>query len=299
MVGLMSVTGTPLAEQSVDAKYIPQNIVCTFCKSDPPTVAVDSAHFNYHTLDNRFQPFGKILRSDGYVVIANEKAFKKDSLKHIDILVIANAVNERNKENWDLPNYSAFTREEIEALYEWVKNGGSLFLIADHLPWPAAASELASIFGFSFFNGYAEIVDESKQFFSVSDGSLLDHSVLKLQSHSKITKVRGFLGQSFLIPPDAMPILKFKKPTISWMPSESWNIEDTTPNFDATGYYQGALMKFGKGRLAIFGEAGMFTAQIVNDNDGEEPWKLGLNADDANQNEQFLLSIMQWLAGKL
>jgi hypothetical protein len=47
------------------------------------------------------------------------------------------------------------------------------------------------------------------------------------------------------------------------MPEKSWKIEDKTPYFDATNYYQGALLEVGKGRIAVFGEAGMFTAQIV------------------------------------
>jgi hypothetical protein len=160
MLLLICVAGVSLAQQHVDVEYVPRNSQCSFCKTDSPTVAVDAAHNNYHTIENRYKPFAKILKSDGYTVITHEQVFTKDSLKPIDILVIANALNEQNKENWDLPNYSAFTREEIKALYEWVKSGGSLFLIADHLPWPAAASELASVFGFSFFNGYAEIVGE-------------------------------------------------------------------------------------------------------------------------------------------
>ncbi len=67
--------------------------------------------------------------------------FSTKSLKQVDILVIANALrSEKNIDNQDLPNFSAFTRKEVEAVFHWVKNGGSLLLIADHLPWPKAAN---------------------------------------------------------------------------------------------------------------------------------------------------------------
>jgi hypothetical protein len=167
------------------------------------------------------------------------------------------------------------------------------------MPWPAAAASanLASIFGFGFSNGYVEITGNSKQFFSISEKSLVAHPILQSNSDDPITEIRGFLGQGFLIPPNALPVLQFVKPSVSWMPAKSWNIDDDTPQFDATGFYQGATLQFGKGRVAVFGEAGMFTAQIVVEEN--ETWKLGLNAEDAAQNEQFLLNIMYWLAGKL
>jgi len=282
------------AQQLVDKNYSPQNSRCYFCNSKAPVVAVDAAHFNYHSIDNRFRPFAKVLRSDGFNVMANQQPFSEQALEGVDVLVIANALNEKNSKNWDLPNYSAFARGEIEALYNWVKQGGSLFLIADHLPWPAASAELASMFGFSFFNGYVEVTDSSEQFFSLEQKSLLAHPILT-SGTKPITQIQGFMGQGFLIPPQAEPLLRFTQPSISWMPAKSWKIEQTTPYFDATGFYQGAVLKFHRGKLAVFGEAGMFTAQVIKEND--TLWKMGLNAEKAEQNEQFLLNIIHWLAG--
>jgi len=43
----------------------------------------------------------------------------------------------------------------------------------------------------------------------------------------------------------------------------------------------------------VFGEAGMFTAQIVTEDN--ETWKMGMNADNALQNQQLLINIMRWL----
>ena len=76
------------------------------------------------------------------------------------------------------------------------------------------------------------------------------------------------------------------------MPAKSWDIHENTPAISVKGWYQGAVLDFHKGRVAVFGEAAMFTAQYVKDNNA---W-FGLKAEGAEQNEQFLLNIMHWLS---
>ncbi len=285
------------ANQRVDDTFIPRVSTCTFCEAEHISVAVDAAHHNFHTVDDRFAPFAKILNADGFSVQSNEQLFSADTLKSLDILVIANALHEKNTENWDRPNLPAFSPQEMTALYNWVTQGGALFLIADHMPWAGASAELASLFGIGFFNGYVEVSGHREQYFTLDDRSLLASPVTTQRKQFNVTKVQGFLGQGFSVPPDAIPVLQFTTPAVSWMPQKSWDINDNTPFFNATGLYQGALLEVGKGKLAVFGEAGMFTAQLVEDKD--EVWKLGLNAESASQNEQFLINIMHWLAGKL
>lgn len=56
---------------------------------------------------------------------------------------------------------------------------------------------------------------------------------------------------------------------------------------------QGAYMKYGKGRIVIFGEAAMFTAQLQGKN------KMGMSTKSASQNAQFLLNTIHWLDGIL
>lgn len=290
------IGGTLHAKQEVDLSFIPKNKTKTFLQNQ--VVLIDEAHNNFHTLEGRYLPFAKVLKSDGYTIKKNIHKFSLKSLKGADVLVIANALNDKNVDNENPPNYPAFTQEEVEAVYHWVKNGGSLLLIADHLPWPKASDSLASIFGFQFSNGYVEVIGSSEQYFEVSDGSLVMHEVLKgLDNTQSITKVRGFMGQGFLIPPRAKPLLVFTKEAIAYLPSKAWEFKDDTPIISATGWYQGATLDFHKGRVAVFGEAGMFTAQIGSDD--EEQWKMGMNAKGAEQNEQFVLNTMHWLSKKI
>ena len=78
-------------------------------------------------------------------------------------------------------------------------------------------------------------------------------------------------------------------------PTTKFRIGSITKQFSVTGWYQGAVMRVGKGRLAVFGEAGMFAAQV----DGPKRVPFGMNTPEAKQNPQFILNVLHWLSGLL
>jgi len=284
------------AQQLGSISFTPKNTTKTFSPAESPLVLLDEAHHNFHTMDGRYQPFVKILRSDGYSVKKNKELFTKESLAGADILIISNALSIKNVKNWSLPNYSAFSRDEIKAVYLWVKNGGSLFLIADHMPFPKAAEDMAAIFGFQFNNGYARDINNKEQLFEKAKGNLIAHSILKGTGlKEEIKSVKAFTGQAFLSPPNAKPLLVFNDSATSRMPTKSWKFTEDTPEISVNGWSQGATLEFDKGRVVIFGEAAMFTAQLR----GKAKIKMGVPAKGAEQNEQFLLNIMLWLSREI
>ena len=298
LFSFLLVFGVAHAEQRVDSDYFPKNKTSYFKGKVSPKVFIDEAHNNFHTFSGRYAPFVKVLESDGYIVKKASDKFSKNSLSKINILVIANPLSDENKSNWSLPNYPAFTRKETESIFHWVKNGGSLLLIADHMPWPKASEDLAAIFGFHFNNGFVEILGKRKQFFSLEDNSLATHPITKgIKPTDSVSKIQGFMGQAFLAPVDAKPLLIFTKPAVSYMPSEPFAIDESTPTIPVTNWLQGATLEFGKGRVAVFGEAGMFTAQVSSE--GDETWTMGFNTEGAEQNERFLLNTMLWLSNEL
>lgn len=75
------------------------------------------------------------------------------------------------------------------------------------------------------------------------------------------------------------------------MPDISWQFEENSPYLSGEGYYQGACLPYGKGRVVVMGEAAMFSAQLAGPNRN----MVGMNAPEAGQNAQFLLNIMHWL----
>lgn len=285
------------AQQVADTSFMPPVPEPAYRTGRGPVVMLDEAHFNFHTAEGRYKPFAELLRRDGYVVKASSLKFSKASLRGGRILVIANPLAERNKSDWSLPTPSAFSDEEVKAVREWVKGGGSLLLIADHMPFPGAAGTLALAFGIRFSNGYA--VDEQKRgpmLFKLSEGSLKDHPITRgRRDAEKITSVATFTGSAFQAGGDAQPLLILGPSVSSAMTSVAGQITNETPRIPVAGWYQGAVLRFGKGRVGVFGEAAMFSAQLAGPNRGP----MGMNAPVAAQNPQFLLNVMHWLSGEL
>jgi hypothetical protein len=73
-----------------------------------------------------------------------------------------------------------------------------------------------------------------------------------------------------------MPVMVFIDGDFSLNPEIAWQFVEETETVSLSGYAQGALLKYEKGRIAVFGEAAMFTAQIIQLPNGDE-FKVGLN----------------------
>jgi hypothetical protein len=287
------------AQQVADPDFKPAVERPAYKQGRGPRVLLDEAHHNFHTATGRYQPFAELLRRDGYVVEASAKPFNRASLKGARVLVIANALAERNVGNWTLPTPSAFTDEEIEAVRAWVRGGGSLFLIADHMPMGGAAQKLGAAFGVRWNNGFAlpEKQGAGTLFFSRADGTLKEQAVTRGRSEAeRIERVATFTGSAFQVESDTVePLLVFGKGVVTLMPQVAWQFTPETPRESVEGWYQGATMRYGKGRVALFGEAAMFSAQLG----GPNRTPLGMNAPEAKQNPQLLLNVLHWLSEKL
>jgi hypothetical protein len=186
------------------------------------------------------------------------------------VLVMANAV-------------APLPTEEVAAVRDWVAGGGSLFLIADHPPFDVAATDLGKVFGVRFSSGVARDPNDSsgRLLFRRADGTLIDHAITK-----GINEVATFTGTSFQVERLSQPLLVFGSDVYSF------NKQNDPNPVSLQDHAQGAVIEFGMGRIAVFGEAAMFSAQIT----GPDRHPIGMNAPIAKQNAQFLLNVMHWLA---
>jgi hypothetical protein len=306
-VALMTVlaVATAEAQQVPDTSYNPPIENPAYAPNSGPVVAIDEAHFNFHTMDGRYKPFATLLQRDGYIVRRSTSKFSAQSLQGIDILVIANPLAESTAAqdpNYRLPTPSAFTDAEIEAVRTWVEGGGSLFLIADHMPWPGATENLAAAFGVRTLNGYAmrEPVNDENFYFRRSNSSevLGNHPITNGRtSAERVSKVVSFTGSAFRVDADrnAQPLLTLGSGVVSIMAERAWTWDSNTRRIPVGGWSQGAVMRAGEGRVAMFGEAAMFTAQLR----GPERIPMGMNAPYAEENYKFLLNVSHWLSGLL
>jgi hypothetical protein len=152
---------------------------------------------------------------------------------------------------------------EAQEIHRWVGGGGSLLLVVDRDSLTAAA-ELASGFGVRFTDSSGTTAR-----FRTADQTLRPHAIARGR-HAKesATSVTTFAGQSISVPATAEPVLAA-----------------------ADGTVHGAVLRLDMGRAAFFGDAALFTAQIV----GPDRRLVGMNAP-SQRNFQFVLNVMHWLS---
>ncbi len=264
-----------------------------------PRVGIDQSHKNFHTKDGRYKPFAALMTSDGFTIAAAPK-FTPNALKGIDILVIANALGD---EDWNKPK-PAFRADECDAVRDWVRAGGALLLIADHAPFGDSAAILAERFGVDMGRGFAADRKNSERnptllVFSVENGLLGDHAIIRGRNgQERVRKVVAFTGQSLSIPKDAVPLMKLGDEAVEVASREELQVFASGKQIgkSVAGRAQGLAMGFGKGRVAMFGEAAMFSAQLAGS--GPQASKMGMNAEGSDD-RQFALNVMHWLARAL
>lgn len=266
----------------------------------PLRVVVDEAHDNASTaaFTNRYWPFARLLRADGCDVWRGKTRFSADELTGVSVLVVANAAGAPKPQLFgiNLPvstdrkrSDPAFSPAEIEAVRTWVENGGSLLLVADHAPFGAAASGLAAAFGVRMHAGFVEVPGEVSDplLFSTENGRLGEHPILRGSGPgTEVRRVMTFTGQSLDGPPGSTVLLRLPDTAVEAVPRGDALVEERA------GEAQGLALERGKGRVAVFGEAGMLTAQVAS-------WRpFGMNTP-GNDNERLVLNVVRWLAKRL
>jgi hypothetical protein len=261
---------------------------------------IDAAHLNHDTAEGSYLPFATLLRRDGYTVESNQAAFTLEGLGRADLLVIVNAMHKQSETDWaPLPSLPAFAAAEIAAVERWVREGGSLLLIADHMPLAGHAESLAAVFGVRFHNGFAYDASQSPQTtFRRSDGSLARNVVTDGRNpDERVEFVTTFTGQAFRLDPmiDAEPLLIFPEGSVLLLPEVAFKFSDATPRISAANLLQGAIVRHGRGRVAVLGEAAIFSARLA----GRDRVPLGMNAPSAPWNSRFAINLVRWLSRAL
>jgi hypothetical protein len=305
---LLSMGAIASAQQVVDTTYRPlANARHARVTGPRSVVVIDQAHHNFHTAGGRYLPFARLLQDAGYVVRPGMARYDSTTLASVGVLVIANAVNAANEagQNWRLPILPAFDASEIASISAWVKRGGSLWIIADHMPFAGAAADLGRAVGVIWLDGFAlpdrQAPDPRTGDYPItfrrSNGSL--GAIPPVEgSPERIDSVVTFTGSAFRFAPgvrvgvDAWPLFTFRSPTRVWLPRVAWAFGDSVAWVSGDGLLQGALLRVGLGRVAAFGEAAMFSAQRKGP--GRTP--MGMNAPEAAENARFTIAVLRWLA---
>lgn len=258
-----------LAQQVPDSAFRPPIQRPAYQMGTGPILLVDEAHSNFHTTSGRYYAFAELLRRDGYIVRSSEDSLTADVLRGVAVLVSANARR-------------PFAPSEVSAIRDWLYGGGALLLIVDHPPFVEASVELAAAVGVRLHDrGVGDPdIPTGRLIYRRSDGTLVDHVVT-----AGIDSVATFTGSSLELGDSGQPILVLGPRVLAFTEQGE---RDPTP---LKGHAQGGVLEFGVGRVAVFGEAAMFSAQLT----GPSRTPMGMNDPIARQNAQFLLNVVHWL----
>src|SRR5260221_8198922 len=138
--------------------------------------------------------------------------------------------------------------------------------------------------------------DGNHEIFSRKHGNLSETTITKgMNSGERIDSIELFTGSAFLAPAKATIITSLDSAYVIEMPSVAGEFSETSAKMSGMHFANGAMLQYGKGRVVIFGEAAMFTAQLQ----GPDRRPMGMNQPTAKQNPQFLLNIIHWLDRKM
>lgn len=269
-----------------------------------PVVAIDEAHKNTHTYASpQFQGLVELLQRGGYRVRPSTATITSPSLTGVDVLVVS------NPGGWEGPDAS-LNDGEVAALMEWIRSGGSLLLILDHMPAPRNAARLAAALGVTnWHNGSAmvEIPDSlpvgpiifwrpdfvpagepavtvagpgGALAYQGADAVLAKHPITEGRGpEERVRRVTTFVGSAFQPPEGAEALMVMPKRAVSLTPqTPGADVRVNAQRTPVGGWLQGAVMKIGKGRAAVFGETGLFSGGPAPDN------------------RSFVLNVMRWLS---
>ena len=289
-------------KQVGDQNYQFSNLTPAYEIDDGPSVLIHRYQSKY-VKRGSLDPFFMLLKSDGFKPNYINEKLLKPILSSAKILVIANSYTKDYRSYSTLSAPSVYSDIEIQIIKNWVSSGGSLLILADHSPFAGGSLKLADAFGFSYMTGHAIRKDSLNSKFYVhmdfmrnpegkNSGTLLGHQITNGElGRDKIEHFYTFGGQAIIPPPQADNLLtisdRFEAILTYRLAAEFLS----APRMEVGGFSQGSVLEFGQGRIAVFGEAGGFSSQIRT---GVDP--VGFNHPDADQNEEFVLSTMRWLA---
>jgi hypothetical protein len=273
VLSLALLASPALAQQVADDKADVSVAGPTWPKDAGPVLAIDAAHKNFHTIDGRFAPFAALARNDGFRVVGNDTPFTAKSLAKVQLLVMANAAED-------------LTPDEIKTVRAWVEGGGDLLLIADHMPFSHAADGLARAFGFQFESSFAFEPVRGPEQFSRANGRLVEGPL----TGGGIDSVYAFTGTVLHAPPQATVVMRLGTGWSILYPQEPWKFDGVPQRASDDRDLRGAILAVGKGRVALFSEAAMFSAQRTPQGAG-----MGFNYPQATQNKAFILNVLRWL----
>lgn len=270
----------------------------TYEKDEGPKILLDGAHHNFFIQWDFIKPFSDLANADGYQTIVDSLKFTPEYLKRFDIVMIITALPFDFTTKNEVTDESTFSKEEINSLYNWVNNGGSLLVFSEHAPFDQAINPLLNRFGIESSIGTTiDSLNYNKEFgrtgfieFTKENGLLnVGHPIVEGRTPTnRVNRLLTF-GGSGLSGEGYSNLLKLSE-------SSQNVVHATGVGPIRRGNSQGLAGGIGKGKVVAFGDSNGFTAMIFDTKDGSK-LKAGMNLEGYDW-KQFVLNTLYWLSDK-
>ena len=255
-----------------------------------PKVLIEGGHHNVIVQWGLIKPLNDLIHADGYNPKIDSLPITKKYLSDYKIVVMNPSLPFDFGTKKEVGNLVTFSKEEIENIYNYVNNGGSLFVLIDCSPTDIAMSPLLNKFGIkTSFGTLEDSVHQDKEFgkvvvqYTKENGLLkLNHPILKGTNENEIIKSLVLYTGSAIKSDQLTTILPISN-------DAKINNNGVATSLEK-GYAQGLAGKVGKGKIVVLSDSEAFVAMLF----GKNKAKIGMQVK-AYDNKQFALNILHWL----
>jgi hypothetical protein len=284
-----------------------------------PRVLWDAGHHNDHHWG--MEAFLEVIRQDGFRLAFHKQRFDRAALRDVDIVVVPGPLGvsrdsllARGVEHYqwsDEGRSHALANDEVIALTGWIREGGSLLLILDHAPAPAAAGRLLEALGVEVRNSmtwddhrrppdykYRDNQRASVILFSRQRESLGSHAIVNGRNATeRVNAVITHVGASLVGPVGSTPLLLLSADAFDYWkdPPERGGQVHRVP---AGGREQATAFSLDRGRVVVVSEYTVFQARSTTYQEPPVTYAAGMAYPGADD-QQFATNVMRWLAGVL
>jgi hypothetical protein len=298
LVFLISFSSLSNAQMYNDTPFNAQVAHPKYGREKGPKILIDAGHHNFIVEMDLIKPLISVMESDGYTTKIDSAIFTKDYLSKYKILVIMPAMPFKFGSKGQVTDEVTFTPAELNALHDWVSEGGSLLMFGEHAPIDKSVTPLFNKFDIQVSIGI------------VSD-SLNCDSTLKVSGYKTLIKyneTNGLLNQSHPITIGANKMERIHNIVTyggcGLTGAGYTNILQLAPSAiikkyngsspSGTPNSQGLAGNVGKGKLVALGDCNGFTAMYIPLKTGEN-YSAGMQVTNYDW-KQFVLNTFHWLS---
>ena len=270
-------------------------------------VLVDKGHNTIYTNQSGIgtsREMFRIIKEDGYTVGFTDQKLTSDLMnsENADLLILHGMPNNKLKLESDTIAetlyLSPLSTKEVEAIGNYVFNGGGLLLFLSHFPNGSGALPLLEAFSVKFRDGYA-----NQHQYHTSKGGKCGHFLMNAKNkmlnydhpvfQSAVDpgtipdNIRFYCGAAIFRNPEDI-ILRLPNNTVNYTPTnEAVDAEETSND------YAGMIgFNYGKGRIAICTDQGIFRSLDLFIEGEKIPVTIH---DPDSDNAGLLLNTLRWL----